>query len=59
MKKWFASLLFAVAAHAIAAPSSCTDFTPNAQWPVLANARMAPKTRIRASRMDRFGLQNI
>ncbi|MGF6762083.1 endonuclease G [Paraburkholderia sp. GAS33] len=46
MKKWFASLLFAVAAHAIAAPSSCTDFTPNAQWPVLANARMAPKTRM-------------
>ena len=30
MKKWFASLLFAIAAHAIAASSSCTDFTPNA-----------------------------
>ena len=45
MKKWLASLLFVVAAHAMAAPS-CTEFTPNAQWPVLANPKMAPKTRM-------------
>lgn len=45
MKKWFACLLFAVAAHASAAPS-CTQFTPNAQWPVLTNQKMAPKTRM-------------
>ena len=45
MKKWFASLLFVVAAHAMAAPS-CTEFTPNAQWPVLVNPKMAPKTRM-------------
>ncbi|MDE1180239.1 DNA/RNA non-specific endonuclease [Paraburkholderia sp.] len=51
MKKWFATLLVALAAsatHAFAAPSaaSCTDFTPNAQWPELSNAKMAPKTRL-------------
>ena len=45
MKKWFASLLFVVAAHAMAAPS-CTEFTPNTQWPVLVNPKMAPKTRM-------------
>ena len=46
MKKWFRlSALVAVAAHATAAPS-CTQFTPNAQWPVLTNQKMAPKTRM-------------
>ncbi|OLL31911.1 endonuclease [Burkholderia sp. SRS-W-2-2016] len=45
MKKWLTCLLFAVAAHASAAPS-CTQFTPNAQWPVLSNQKMAPKTRL-------------
>jgi endonuclease G len=45
MKKWFACLLVAFAAHANAAPS-CTQFTPNAQWPVLTNQKMAPKARM-------------
>jgi endonuclease G len=45
MKKWFLCLLAAVAAHATAAPS-CTDFTPNGQWPVLTNPKMAPQTRM-------------
>jgi endonuclease G len=45
MKTWLASLLFALAAHASAAPS-CTDFTPDARWPVLTNQKMAPKTRL-------------
>lgn len=46
MTKWLASLLLAVAAHAGAATPSCTAFTPNAQWPVLTNQKMAPKTRL-------------
>lgn len=45
MKKWLLSLLCAVAAHAIAAPS-CQQFLPGAQWPVLANAKLAPKTHV-------------
>lgn len=45
MKKWLAFLLFVVAAHASATPS-CTEFTPNAQWPVLTNPKMAPRTRM-------------
>jgi endonuclease G, mitochondrial len=45
MKKWLIYLLLAAAGHATAAPS-CTDFTPDAQWPVLTNAKLAPKTRM-------------
>lgn len=50
MKKWIISLLIAVAAHTVtttatAAPT-CTQFTPNAQWPVLTNPKMQPKTRM-------------
>jgi endonuclease G, mitochondrial len=48
MKKWLVSLLIVAAncaSHAWAAPS-CTDFTPNAQWPVLTNAKMTPKSRM-------------
>ena len=46
MKKFLASLLVAFAAHAVAAPSACTQFVPNAQFPVLTNAKLAPKTRV-------------
>jgi endonuclease G, mitochondrial len=45
MKKLLASLLVAVAFHASAAPS-CTQFVPNAQFPVLTNAKLASKTRV-------------
>jgi endonuclease G len=45
MKKWLIYLLLAAAGHATAAPS-CTDLTPDAQWPVLTNAKLAPKTRM-------------
>ena len=46
MKKLFACLLLAVASHAMAAAASCTQFAPNAQFPVLTNPRMTPKTRV-------------
>ncbi|HEX7682680.1 MAG TPA: DNA/RNA non-specific endonuclease [Trinickia sp.] len=45
MKKLFAALLIAASAHVGAAPA-CSQFVPNAQFPVLANAKMAPKTRL-------------
>jgi len=45
MKKWFVSLLLVAASH-VSAATSCTDFTPNAQWPVLTNAKMSPKSRM-------------
>jgi endonuclease G len=47
MKKWLVSLLIVAASHATHAwaATSCTDFTPNAQWPVLTNAKMTPKSR--------------
>jgi len=45
MKKLLAGLLVAVATHAFAAPA-CSEFVPNAQWPALTNAKMAPKTRV-------------
>ena len=45
MKKLFAALLFAVSAHVTAAPA-CSQFVPNAQFPVLANAKLAPKTHL-------------
>ena len=48
MKKWLVSLLIVAASctgHAWAA-TSCTDFTPNAQWPVLTNTKLAPKSRM-------------
>ena len=48
MKKWLVSLLIVAASHATQAwaATSCTDFTPNAQWPVLTNAKMTPKSRM-------------
>ena len=48
MKKWLISLLMVAASHAThaSAATSCTDFTPGGQWPVLTNAKMAPKTRM-------------
>jgi len=48
MKKWLVSLLIVAASHATHtwAATSCTDFTPNAQWPVLTNAKMTPKSRM-------------
>jgi endonuclease G, mitochondrial len=46
MKKFLLSLLVAFAAHAVAAPPSCAQFAPNAQFPVLTNAKLAPKTRM-------------
>lgn len=45
MKKLLATLLIALSAHAVAAPE-CQQFAPNGQFPVLANAKMAPKTRL-------------
>ncbi|WJF91866.1 DNA/RNA non-specific endonuclease [Paraburkholderia bonniea] len=45
MKKWLVCLLLALAGHAVAAPS-CTEFTPNGQWPVLTNPKMVPGTRL-------------
>lgn len=45
MKKLLTVLLIAVSATAIAAPP-CSQFVANAQFPVLANAKMAPKTRL-------------
>jgi endonuclease G, mitochondrial len=46
MKKLLVGLLFAVAAHALAAPPPCPQFVPNAEFPVLTNQKMAPKTRL-------------
>lgn len=46
MKKLFAVLLLAVSTQTLAAPSSCSEFVPNAQFPVLANAKLAPKTHL-------------
>jgi endonuclease G len=48
MKKWLVSLLMVAASYAghASAATSCTDFTPGAQWPVLTNAKMAPKSRM-------------
>jgi endonuclease G len=46
MKKLFAVLLLAASDQTLAAPSSCSEFVPNAQFPVLANAKLAPKTRL-------------
>lgn len=43
--KWLVCLLLAAAGHAVAAPP-CSEFTPRGQWPVLTNAKMAPKTRM-------------
>jgi endonuclease G len=45
MKKLLAALLVAVSVHAVAAPP-CSQFVPDARFPVLANAKMAPKTRL-------------
>jgi len=45
MKKLFVSLWLAVAAHAVAAPA-CGQFVPDAQFPLLANTKLAPKTRL-------------
>lgn len=45
MKKLLVSLLLAVAGHAVAA-APCGQFVPDAQFPVLANAKLAPKTRL-------------
>lgn len=45
MKKLFAALWIAASAHVVAAPA-CSQFVPNAQFPVLANAKLAPKTRV-------------
>jgi endonuclease G len=45
MKRLLAALLIAVSAHGIAAPA-CSQFVPDARFPVLANAKMAPKTRL-------------
>ncbi|RKP48351.1 DNA/RNA non-specific endonuclease [Trinickia fusca] len=45
MKKLLVGLLAAWAAHAVAAPT-CPQFVPNAQFPVLTNAKMAPKTHL-------------
>ena len=45
MKKLLAAFLIAVSASALAAPD-CTRLVPNARFPVLANAKMAPKTRL-------------
>ncbi|WP_153101815.1 DNA/RNA non-specific endonuclease [Paraburkholderia hayleyella] len=44
MKKWFVCLLLTLATHA--AVASCSSFTPNDQWPVLTNPKMAPATRL-------------
>jgi endonuclease G len=46
MKKLLVCLLLAVAGHTAVAAPSCTQFAPNAQFPVLTNPRMAPKTRV-------------
>lgn len=45
MKKFLAGLLLAVAVQAVAAPA-CSQFVPNAEFPVLTNQKMAPKTRL-------------
>lgn len=45
MKKLLAGLLVTVAVHVAAAPV-CSQFVPNAEFPVLANPKMAPKTRM-------------
>ena len=45
MKKLLVSLLLAVAGRAVAAPP-CGQFVPDAQFPVLANTKLAPKTRL-------------
>ncbi len=45
MKKLFAALLIAVSTHAVAAPA-CSQFVANAQFPVLANAKLTPKTHL-------------
>lgn len=45
MKKLLVSLLLAVAGHAVAAPA-CGQFVPDAQFPVLTNAKLAPKTHL-------------
>lgn len=46
MKQFLVGLLLAVATvHAVAAPA-CSQFVPGAEFPVLGNARMAPKTRL-------------
>jgi endonuclease G len=45
MKKLLVSLLLAVAAHAVAAPP-CAQFVADGQFPVLENAKLAPKTRV-------------
>jgi endonuclease G, mitochondrial len=44
MKKLLAALLVAAATHASAAPT-CRQFSPDGQPPVLANAKLAAKTR--------------
>jgi endonuclease G len=44
MKKLLAALLLGVATHASAEPA-CPQFSPNGQSPVLANAKLAVKTR--------------
>lgn len=45
MKKLLAALLAAVATHASAGPA-CPQFSPNGQPPVLANAKLATKTKV-------------
>lgn len=45
MRNFLISLLLGVASHAFAA-SSCNDFSPNDQPPVLNNAKLGAKTRL-------------
>lgn len=45
MKKLLVTFLMAAAAHAVVA-AECPQFAPNGQFPVLSNAKMAPKTRL-------------
>lgn len=45
MKKLFAALWIAASAHVVAAPA-CSQFVPNARFPVLANAKLAAKTHM-------------
>ncbi|GLU33451.1 DNA/RNA non-specific endonuclease [Trinickia caryophylli] len=46
MKKFLAGLLMAVAAVQASAAPACSQFVPGAEFPVLTNPKMAPKTRL-------------
>lgn len=45
MKTFLAGLLLAVTVQAVAAPA-CSQLVPNAEFPVLTNQKMAPRTRL-------------